>query len=73
MVTEKSDAELTADDLRDFMVARGWGVVETARQLGTSPASVSLWANGHRPIPSYIARLVRVLDQLDEVRRTVAA
>lgn len=67
--TERMDAT----EFRAFMERHGWSGARTARELGTTAGSVSLWSNGLREIPPYIARLVRVIDRLEAIRRTATA
>ena len=52
---------MTCTQLHTWRVARHMTLDELAPLLGTTPASISRWENGQRPIPAHIPILLFLL------------
>ena len=46
---------MTSNDLKHALKSLGWTQTHLADRLGVDLATVSRWANGHLPVPQYVA------------------
>lgn len=53
--------EMTPSELNVAMVALNWTAVRLAEWLGVNRATIARWRAGEQPVPTPVARLIRLL------------
>lgn len=52
---------MTHTELHDALMRLGWSQRQFAARLSVDEATVSRWSVGSRPVPAYVAEVVRLL------------
>jgi putative zinc finger/helix-turn-helix YgiT family protein len=57
----RKTGRLTSEEIRYLRKYLGWSGVDFAEHMGTTPATVSRWENGNKPIGPAADRLLRLM------------
>ena len=63
---------MTADEFRAALKELRMSQLAWATRFGLSPGAVNRWAKGTRPVPPWVAEVIRMLQERRELSRRLA-